>query len=68
MATYKVKFSEEAKDYRIRVLECIDNLEICKFPNNEIFIKCDDDTAECVEYELRKAERRDDYCNWEKIN
>lgn len=67
MITYKAKFSEEAKEYRMRIIECIDNLEICELPTGEICIKCDDDTAECVEYELRKAERRDDYCDWEKI-
>jgi len=67
MIIYKVRFSEEAKEYRIKIIECIDNLEIYKFSTGEIFIKCDDDTAERVEYELRKAERRDNYCDWEKI-
>lgn len=69
MATYKVQFSIEAKKYRIELLKYIDNLEICEFPNDdEILIKCNDDAVECVEYELRKAKRRDGYCKWEKIN
>ena len=67
MTTYKVRFSEEAKDYRIEMIKLLDDIEICEFPTGEVFIKCDDDTAECVEYELRKAERRDYYCDWEKI-
>ena len=65
--TYKVKFSEEAKDYRMRMLGLLD-VEMCEYPDGTVFIQCaDEETCECVEYELRKADRRDDYCEWEKI-
>ena len=67
MTTYKVRFSEEAKEYRVRMIQWLDDLSICEL-DGEVIIKCEDnDTAACVEYELRKAERRDEYCVWEKI-
>jgi hypothetical protein len=69
MTTYKVRFSEEARDYRIRILALLDKIEICEFPDETVFVKCEDEaTAMAVEYELRKAERRDDFCDWEKIS
>ena len=30
-------------------------------------IGCEHDQAELVEYELRKAERRDAYCSWKEL-
>ena len=66
--TYRVRFSEEAKDYRMRMISLLDGVEMCEFPDGEVFIKCDDEeTAECVEFELRRAESRDDFCDWGKV-
>lgn len=68
MTIYKVKFSEEAKKYRMRLLSLLDGVEMCEYPSGIVYVECaDDETAEAVEYELRKADRRDDYCDYAKI-
>lgn len=69
MAIYKVEISEEAIDYRIEMLEIIDSVKIVRDSDSlEFTLECATDDIEAVEYELRKAERRDDYCLWERIS
>ena len=73
---YAVTFSPEAKDMRIRHLKLIGkgvtvhfNSGVPKQPDEVeergrylCVIGCEYDQAEAVEYELRKAERNDEYC------
>ena len=69
MATYKVKISEEAIDYRIQILKIIDSVKIARVSDLlEFILECATKDIEAVEYELRKSERRDDYCLWERID
>ena len=69
MITYKVEISEEAIDYRIEMLKIIDSVKIIRDSGSlEFTLECAADDIEAVEYELRKAERRDDYCLWERIS
>ena len=66
---YKVLISPEALEYRLSILMEIESVEIaCTGKDGEFILTCYDEDAEVVEYELRKAERRDDYCEWEKIS
>ena len=66
---YKAQISEEAIDYRLSILTLLDTVVIDRGEDSlEIVITCADEDVEAVEYELRKAERRDDYCIWEKIS
>ena len=68
MAIYKVEISEEAIDYRIQMLEIIDSVKIVKDSDSlEFTLECAAEDIEAVEYELRKAERRDDYCLWVRM-
>ena len=78
---YVATFSPEAKDMRIRHLKLIGNGVTIHFNSgvpkqpDEVeergsylcVIRCKYDQAETVEYELRKAERRDDFCSWKEI-
>lgn len=78
---YVVTFSPEAQDMRIRYLKLIGkgvtihfNSGVPKQPDeieergqHLCVIGCAYDQAEAVEYELRKAERRDEYCSWKEI-
>jgi hypothetical protein len=65
---YEVKFSDEAKEYRISILSLLDGVTIEELPDDKVCITCDEATAEVIEYELRKADRRDDRgCKWRKI-
>ncbi len=67
MTKYKVTISEEAIDYRIKMLEIIDSVKITREGEALDFIlECATEDVEAVEYELRKAERRDDFCEWVK--
>jgi hypothetical protein len=67
MTEYEVRFSEEAKDYRIGIITLLDDVELCEYPDGRVYIRCPKEMEEAIEYELRKAERRDDYCEWERI-
>ena len=64
---YKVKFSMDAKEMRMRILNCIDSVSILDC-DEYVIVNCNKEDCEAVEYELRKAERRDDFCIWEEIN
>lgn len=78
---YVATFSPEAKDMRIRYLKLIGNGVTIHFNSGVLkqpdevedrgrylcVVGCKYDQAEAVEYELRKAERRDDYCFWKEI-
>lgn len=78
---YAVTFSMEAQDMRVRNLKLIGKgitvhfgRDVPKQPD-EIeerdtylcVIGCNIDQCDAVEYELRKAERNDDYCMWKEI-
>ena len=64
---YEVKFSSEAKEYRIKTLSLLDDIIIEELSEDKVYITCNEATAEAVEYELRKADRRDDEgCEWKK--
>jgi hypothetical protein len=67
--TYKARISGEAIDYRLSILALLDTVIIEREGDSlEVIITCDEATAEAVEYELRKADRRDDEgCEWKKI-
>lgn len=68
MAIYKVKFDEDSAAMRTSILSMIDGVDIFTITEDEYFcISVDEFAAEAVEYELRKAERRDGYCDWKKI-
>ena len=68
MAIYKVKFDEDSAAMRTSILSMIDGVDIFAITEDEYFcISVDELAAEAVEYELRKAERRDGYCDWKKI-
>ena len=78
---YAATFSPEARDMRIENLKLIDkgvtihfNSGVSKQPDEieergryQCVIGCVFDQASAVEYELRKAERNDDYCFWKEI-
>lgn len=68
MNTYKVEFEEDNKDLRKAHLELINNV-CCLYEteNGSLLFNVPDEAVEAVEYELRKAERKDGYCKWEKI-
>jgi len=63
---YKVKFSPESILYRIEMLKCLDSIT---YSNRKGFtlVSCKKGQEESIEYDLRKAERRDYYCEWVKI-
>ena len=66
--TYQIRISPEAIEYRILVLSLIDGVEIKRQDDELDFtLTCGEDAIEMVEYELRKSERRDDFCEWKKI-
>lgn len=61
---YSVRFSWQSKDMRMRFIKLISPK--IKFHNreNELLISCPKEDSEAVEYELRKAERNDEFCIW----
>lgn len=68
MIIYKVTFTEDAKEMRTGYLSLIDGVDIFVIAEDgSIIFSCEVEAIEAVEYELRKAERRDGYCKWEKI-
>lgn len=66
---YAATFSIEAQDMRIRHLKLIGNGVKIHFGRDTYLciIGCNTDQCDAVEYELRKAERNDDYCMWKEI-
>ena len=64
---YRIEFLQCSRDMRIRTLKLIDTVVLLEDNGQEIVIQCDEEDIEAVEYELRKAERRDDWCSWERI-
>jgi hypothetical protein len=67
MVTYKVKFDDDAVDMRTRFLMLIDGITLQVIEDDYFYFVCEDEAIEAIEYELRKAERRDGYCDWKKI-
>ena len=69
MKAYKVYFSEDAKFMRVNNLSCMDAVQfLCFDKDGSVLIYCNADEVDAVEYELRKAERNDFYCDWKKIS
>ena len=66
--TYKARISGEAIEYRISILALLDTVVVEREGDSlEVIITCGEEDVEAVEYELRKAKRRDDFCEWVKI-
>ena len=66
--TYKARISGEAIDYRLSILALLDTVVTEREGDSlEVIITCEEEDTEAVEYELRKAKRRDDFCEWTKI-
>lgn len=70
---YCVSFSWEASNMRIRNLKLLDGVKIR--PNKDAgrghyqyLISAPIDCSEAIEYELRKAERNDSWCDWAEIS
>lgn len=77
---YCVSFDWSSKDMRIEYLKLIDGIRIHPYKNvpkqpdeieerghYQFLIGVPSDCSESVEYEFRKAERRDGWCNWKEI-
>jgi hypothetical protein len=77
---YTASFYFNSLDYRIEILKQIPSIKIHTFKKMleiqdeansrglyQILISCDFDKCEIVEYELRKAERNNPWCNWQEI-
>ena len=77
---YCVSFHWSSKDMRIEYLKLIDGIRIHPYRNipkqpdeieergfYQFLISVPIDRSGTVEYEFRKAERRDDYCFWKEI-
>jgi hypothetical protein len=80
---YVAKFSPESYDMRIEILKNIGEIKLhsptkcdfnIKLPDEKeprghyhVLIGCRIDKKDIVEFELRRAERRDMYSNWKEI-
>ena len=77
---YCVAFEYSSRAMRIRILKLLDGVRV--HPYKEVSKQHDESTdrgryqylisapldcCEAVEYELRKAERRDDWCRWKEV-
>lgn len=70
---YYVTFDPQSRDMRLRYLRLIEGLKIhqdkkyiAENRHYHFLISVHAADAEVVEYELRKAERNDEYCIWRK--
>ncbi len=67
MYIYKVRFEEDSKNMRIRIINlALEANESISEEGDIVTIICEEESTECVEYELHKAERNDGYCEWTK--
>ena len=77
---YCVSFDIWSSDMRIRYLKLIEGIRvhpyknICKQVDEQVkrgkyqfLVSAPLDSCEAVEYELRKAERRDTWCMWKEL-
>lgn len=71
---YLVSLAYNSYDMRLRTIQiCVPSLKIHSAkPHNGIIeyqqlFSCRKNDSESIEYELRKAERRDGYCLWEEV-
>lgn len=77
---YCVAFDFSSSAMRIRILKLLDGVRV--HPYKDVHKQVDElearglyqylisaplDCCEAVEYELRKAERRDDWCRWKEV-
>ena len=78
---YCVSFDWTAIDMRIKFLQLLGKVKIRSYQNvpkqpdeleergrYQYMLGVPVEYADAVEYELRKAERNDDYCIWKEIN
>jgi len=81
---YVANFSPEAYDMRVKIFKNIDGIKLhnptkhnfnIKLPdekeprgNYHVLIGCNFNIKDIVEFELRKAERLDEYSRWEEIH
>lgn len=61
---YQVHFDYQSSDMRKRYLVIASPSIKFHYRENGLMISCLKDDAEAVEYELRKAERNDNFCQW----
>ena len=77
---YYVNFCVSARDMRLEFLKLIDEIKIHPYKNipkqpdetekrgyYQFLLSVPFNCAKTLEYELKKAERRDDYCIWKEI-
>ena len=77
---YAVSFDWRSRDMRLGYLRTIDGLRIHPYKNIEkqtdekdarglyqCLIGVPAESSDAVEYELRKAERNDDWCKWKEV-
>ncbi len=61
---YLVRFDWRSKDMRIGFIKMISPKIKFRHRENGLLVSCPKEDSEAVEYELRKAERNDDFCIW----
>ncbi len=61
---YLVRFDWRSKDMRIWFIKMISPKIKFHHRENGLLVSCPKEDSEAVEYELRKAERNDDFCIW----
>ena len=61
---YLVRFDRRSKDMRIGFIKMISPKIKFHQRENGLLVSCPKEDSEAVEYELRKAERNDDFSIW----
>ena len=61
---YLVRFDWRSKDMRIGFLKMISSKIKLHYREDGLLVSCPKEYSEAVEYELRKAERNDEFCKW----
>ena len=61
---YLVRFDWRSKDMRIWFIKMISPKIKFHHRGDGLLVSCLKDDSDAVEYELRKAERNDDFCIW----
>lgn len=78
---YTAVFAPKSQEYRVNIIKSIGQGVRIHFSSNvlkqpdevedrgyyQCVIGCNDCQADAVEYELRKAQRNDNYCAWQEI-
>ena len=61
---YLVRFDWQSRDMRIGFLKMISPKIKLHHREDGLLVSCPKEYSEAVEYELRKAERNDEFCKW----